>query len=159
MIRRPPRSTQSRSSAASDVYKRQRLTSAALPRSGHKSSFPTNMTDQALVIKTLSTFVKKKCRKNSQVFSVSLAKSSLNRFGHSQDRLGSAGGVLVESSLTRFSHRCHMAMAPLKFLWSRRRRHLVGPRHYIQLPKQFGTILRAVLSTPTHKCIKGRVPR
>src|SRR5450756_2958839 len=27
MIRRPPRSTQSRSSAASDVYKRQRLTS------------------------------------------------------------------------------------------------------------------------------------
>ena len=29
MIRRPPRSTQSRSSAASDVYKRQGLTSGA----------------------------------------------------------------------------------------------------------------------------------
>src|SRR5665809_94515 len=32
MIRRPPRSTQSRSSAASDVYKRQRLLLAALWR-------------------------------------------------------------------------------------------------------------------------------
>ena len=36
MIRRPPRSTQSRSSAASDVYKRQRL----LPRSSHVLSWP-----------------------------------------------------------------------------------------------------------------------
>src|SRR5450756_3150022 len=33
MIRRPPRSTQSRSSAASDVYKRQRLLSLRSPRS------------------------------------------------------------------------------------------------------------------------------
>src|SRR5680860_1798247 len=30
MIRRPPRSTQSRSSAASDVYKRQRITGQAI---------------------------------------------------------------------------------------------------------------------------------
>src|SRR5450756_2442889 len=32
MIRRPPRSTQSRSSAASDVYKRQRLAARLRPR-------------------------------------------------------------------------------------------------------------------------------
>ena len=37
MIRRPPRSTQSRSSAASDVYKRQggQRRAGGLPRAGH----------------------------------------------------------------------------------------------------------------------------
>src|SRR5450756_1330022 len=42
MIRRPPRSTQSRSSAASDVYKRQGLT---LVRSPYE---PDNLPDQGL---------------------------------------------------------------------------------------------------------------
>src|SRR5450756_2849822 len=43
MIRRPPRSTQSRSSAASDVYKRQ-----ALPGDrGHRALFPDEERDAA----------------------------------------------------------------------------------------------------------------
>src|SRR5450756_2563778 len=42
MIRRPPRSTQSRSSAASDVYKRQSLTwriASLLPSLSHQEGF------------------------------------------------------------------------------------------------------------------------
>src|SRR5680860_1918637 len=62
MIRRPPRSTQSRSSAASDVYKRQAHPCAAAtlfprsvtgPASPPNSRSPTHMTVRAVVVGSL----------------------------------------------------------------------------------------------------------
>src|SRR5450756_3046996 len=54
MIRRPPRSTQSRSSAASDVYKRQYLVSTSTSSSGKTLALPMYLLRSGVAIRSSS---------------------------------------------------------------------------------------------------------
>src|SRR5450756_2705060 len=71
MIRRPPRSTQSRSSAASDVYKRQGYTSHSMKRSLYREYRPQTFAElvgQDHVARTLRNAVETDAVAHAYVF-------------------------------------------------------------------------------------------
>src|SRR5450756_3242438 len=60
MIRRPPRSTQSRSSASSDVYKRQHMTGKAANKEALQSKLGLNLEPDVPLLGVVSRFTEQK---------------------------------------------------------------------------------------------------